>query len=211
MHRQLIAIAREQGVGFTESGSYVNIQGPAFSTRAESKLYRSWGMSVVGMTSMYEARLCREAELHFGTIAQVTDYDSWKEQAVDVPAVVLDASLHAQDVMRLDGCVRLHRPGFSRQVEIRWPGLYLEHLHIVPARQIDLGQRLALLVRHAEQRVLDREAEPRIECLLLVRIGVESGSHPPGNLEEQAHRLAPFDVQGGRRNGKLPPGEGDDQ
>ena len=88
MHRQLIAIAREQGVGFTESGSYVNIQGPAFSTRAESKLYRSWGMSVVGMTNMYEARLCREAELHFGTIAQVTDYDSWKEQVVDVPAIV---------------------------------------------------------------------------------------------------------------------------
>jgi len=88
MHGQLIEIAKEQGVSYTENGSYLNIQGPAFSTRSESKLYRSWGMSVVGMTNMYEARLCREAELHFATIAQVTDYDSWKEEAVDVPAIV---------------------------------------------------------------------------------------------------------------------------
>ncbi|MDO9547766.1 MAG: MTAP family purine nucleoside phosphorylase [Candidatus Marinimicrobia bacterium] len=90
IHGQLIGIAKEQGVRYTENGSYVNIQGPAFSTRAESNLYRSWGMSVVGMTNMYEARLCREAELHFGTIAQVTDYDSWKEEAVNVPAIVVN-------------------------------------------------------------------------------------------------------------------------
>ena len=88
MHGQLIEIAKEQGVSYTENGSYVNIQGPAFSTRAESKLYRSWGMSVIGMTNMYEAKLCREAELHFATIAQVTDYDSWKEETVDVPSVM---------------------------------------------------------------------------------------------------------------------------
>lgn len=88
MHAQLIETARELGVRFTAGGAYVNIQGPAFSTRAESVLYRSWGMAVVGMTNMYEARLCREAELHFATIAQVTDYDSWKGASVDVPEIV---------------------------------------------------------------------------------------------------------------------------
>lgn len=88
MHHQLVATAGELGVPFTAGGAYVNIQGPAFSTRAESVLYRSWGMAVVGMTNMYEARLCREAELHFATIAQVTDYDSWKGASVDVPEIV---------------------------------------------------------------------------------------------------------------------------
>jgi 5'-methylthioadenosine phosphorylase len=88
MHAQLVQIARELDIQFTERGTYVNVEGPAFSTRAESVLYRSWGMAVVGMTNMYEARLCREAELHFATIAQVTDYDSWKGAAVDVPEIV---------------------------------------------------------------------------------------------------------------------------
>lgn len=88
MHGQLLEIAQGLDVKYTPSGTYVNIEGPSFSTRAESKLYRSWGMSVIGMTNIYEARLCREAELHFATIAQVTDYDSWKEEPVDVPTVM---------------------------------------------------------------------------------------------------------------------------
>ncbi len=88
MHSQFIEIAEKKKVKYTASGTYVNMQGPAFSTRAESRLYRSWGMAVIGMTSMYEARLCREAELHFGAIAQVTDYDSWKEEAVDVATIL---------------------------------------------------------------------------------------------------------------------------
>lgn len=88
MHSQLLKIAQDLDVNFTPSGVYVNIAGPTFSTRAESRLYRSWGMSVIGMTNMYEARLCREAELHFATIAQVTDYDSWKTEAVDVPVIM---------------------------------------------------------------------------------------------------------------------------
>jgi 5'-methylthioadenosine phosphorylase len=88
MHGQLLEIAGDLDVKYTSSGTYVNIEGPSFSTRAESKLYRSWGMSVIGMTNIYEARLCREAELHFATIAQVTDYDSWKKESVDVPSVM---------------------------------------------------------------------------------------------------------------------------
>jgi len=58
-------------------GSYVCIEGPQFSTRAESELYRSWGMDVVGMTNLQEARLAREAEICYSTLAMVTDYDCW--------------------------------------------------------------------------------------------------------------------------------------
>lgn len=71
-------------------GTYVCIEGPQFSTRAESNLYRSWGGRVVGMTNLPEARLARECELPYATVALVTDYDCWKtdEAAVTVDAVV---------------------------------------------------------------------------------------------------------------------------
>jgi 5'-methylthioadenosine phosphorylase len=65
-------------------GTYVCIDGPQFSTRAESRIYRSWGVSVIGMTSMPEAKLAREAELPFVTLALATDYDCWHESEEDV-------------------------------------------------------------------------------------------------------------------------------
>lgn len=65
------------GVNTHLGGTYLNMEGPAFSTRAESNLYRNWGMSVIGMTNMPEARCCREAELCYATMAMVTDYDCW--------------------------------------------------------------------------------------------------------------------------------------
>jgi len=67
-------------------GTYVCMEGPAFSTRAESNLYRSWGMDLIGMTNLQEAKLAREAEICYVTIAMVTDYDCWHEteQAVSV-------------------------------------------------------------------------------------------------------------------------------
>lgn len=58
-------------------GTYINMEGPAFSTKAESKLYKSWGMDVIGMTNMAEAKLAREAEICYCTVAMVTDYDCW--------------------------------------------------------------------------------------------------------------------------------------
>ena len=63
-----------------KGGTYLNMEGPAFSTLAESKLYRSWGMSVIGMTNMPEAKLSREAEICYSTLACVTDYDCWHPQ-----------------------------------------------------------------------------------------------------------------------------------
>ncbi len=63
-----------------KGGTYVNMEGPAFSTFAESQLYRSWGMDIIGMTNMPEAKLAREAEICYSTLAAVTDYDCWHQQ-----------------------------------------------------------------------------------------------------------------------------------
>lgn len=65
------------GVTIRKGGTYINMEGPAFSTRAESFLYKSWGMDIIGMTNMPEARLAREAEICFVTLAMITDYDCW--------------------------------------------------------------------------------------------------------------------------------------
>jgi 5'-methylthioadenosine phosphorylase len=82
--------ARHAGAVVHRGGSYICIEGPQFSTRAESHLYRSWGVSVIGMTAMPEAKLAREAELPYATIAFATDYDAWHEtvEAVSVEAVL---------------------------------------------------------------------------------------------------------------------------
>lgn len=73
----LLASAREAGATAHDGGTYVCMEGPAFSTKAESNLHRSWGASVIGMTNMPEAKLAREAELSYATLAMATDYDCW--------------------------------------------------------------------------------------------------------------------------------------
>ena len=84
------ATARESGAHTHLGGTYVVMEGPLFSTRAESELYRSWGASVIGMTALPEAKLAREAEMCYSTIALVTDYDCWHddEEQVSVELVV---------------------------------------------------------------------------------------------------------------------------
>jgi 5'-methylthioadenosine phosphorylase len=89
----LLASGRELGLPMEPCGTYVCMEGPAFSTRAESLLHRSWGADLIGMTQVTEAKLAREAELCFATVALVTDYDAWREheggvQTHDVVAVV---------------------------------------------------------------------------------------------------------------------------
>lgn len=80
-----LALASEQvGARVHRGGAYVCIEGPQFSTRAESNLYRSWGASVIGMTAMPEAKLAREAELPYALLALATDYDCWHESEEDV-------------------------------------------------------------------------------------------------------------------------------
>jgi 5'-methylthioadenosine phosphorylase len=76
--RQMIKKGIEDlGMSVHFGGTYLNMEGPAFSTRAESNLYRSWGMDLIGMTNMSEAKLAREAEICFVTLASITDYDCW--------------------------------------------------------------------------------------------------------------------------------------
>ncbi len=87
----LEAAARElHNVRVHRGGTYLCMEGPAFSTRAESNVYRQWGMSVIGMTNLQEAKLAREAEMSYATLAMVTDYDCWHEghAAVTVEMVI---------------------------------------------------------------------------------------------------------------------------
>jgi len=84
LSKALAAAARGQGATVHEGGVYVCLEGPHFSTRAESHLYRSWGAQVIGMTNLQEAKLAREAELCFATMALSTDYDCWRTGHDDV-------------------------------------------------------------------------------------------------------------------------------
>ena len=81
---------REAGVNAKQGGTYLCMEGPAFSTKAESNVYRSWGMDVIGMTNLQEAKLAREAEICYATVAMVTDYDCWHpdHDAVTVEQIV---------------------------------------------------------------------------------------------------------------------------
>lgn len=97
------AAARHEGIPVTRGGTYVAMEGPQFSTRAESHLYRSWGCDVIGMTNMPEAKLAREAELCYATIAMVTDYDCWHDEHahVDVAAVLAVMKGNTEAAQRL--------------------------------------------------------------------------------------------------------------
>jgi 5'-methylthioadenosine phosphorylase len=80
----LASAANAEGAKVHAGGTYLCMEGPQFSTRAESHLYRSWGAAVIGMTNLQEAKLAREAEICFATLALATDYDCWNESAGDV-------------------------------------------------------------------------------------------------------------------------------
>jgi len=87
--------ARGAGATVHDGGTYVAIEGPQFSTRAESLLYRAWGAQVIGMTAMPEARLAREAELPYALLGMVTDYDCWRDAAADVDVAEILAVVRA--------------------------------------------------------------------------------------------------------------------
>ncbi len=91
----LVASARRLDATVHAGGTYVCMEGPQFSTRAESELYRSWGAAIIGMTNLQEAKLAREAELCFATLALATDYDCWKQDAHDVEIADVLAVLQA--------------------------------------------------------------------------------------------------------------------
>jgi 5'-methylthioadenosine phosphorylase len=96
--------AARAGIRTIKGGTYLCMEGPAFSTRAESNLYRSWGMDIIGMTNLQEAKLAREAEICYATMALVTDYDCWHEahEMVTVEMIIsnlMQNSLNAQSII----------------------------------------------------------------------------------------------------------------
>ncbi len=96
LSKLLLESAREVGdVKVHEGGTYVCMEGPLFSTKAESHTYRSWGMDIIGMTALPEAKLAREAELCYATIASATDYDSWHESEASVTVEMVIGNLSA--------------------------------------------------------------------------------------------------------------------
>ncbi|MFA5950688.1 MAG: S-methyl-5'-thioadenosine phosphorylase [Hyphomicrobium sp.] len=97
------AAAKAENIAHTKGGTYLVMEGPQFSTRAESNLYRSWGLDVIGMTNMPEAKLAREAEICYATVAMVTDYDCWHDDHahVDVAAVIRVMQGNTEKAQRL--------------------------------------------------------------------------------------------------------------
>ena len=102
--------ARQAGISVHEGATYVAMEGPQFSTLAESRLYRGWGADVIGMTGMPEAKLAREAELCYASIAMVTDYDCWHpgHDAVDVAAVIRTLTANAGNARAVIAALPAH-------------------------------------------------------------------------------------------------------
>jgi 5'-methylthioadenosine phosphorylase len=113
MRHTLIAVAKDLGISAHSTGTYVCIEGPRFSTKAESKMFRSWGADVVGMTLVPECVLAREAELCYATIATVTDYDVWKDHPVCVEDIVRTMRSNIENVKRIivEAMARLPKEG----------------------------------------------------------------------------------------------------
>ena len=102
LSRELAEAGRAAGAKMHEGGTYLCIEGPQFSTRAESRLYRDWGVDIISMTAMQEARLAREAELCYATLALVTDYDCWHQsvQAVDIGEILRVMRLNVETAQK---------------------------------------------------------------------------------------------------------------
>ena len=144
---QMALSGEEVGVRMHRGGTYLCMEGPAFSTLAESKLYRQWGMDVIGMTNLQEAKLAREAEICYATMALVTDYDCWHPDHSSVTVDMILEVLHqnavnAQQIVRhtirrLRGLARECKCGSSLRSAI------LTNRDLIPA---ETKQRLAAII-----------------------------------------------------------------
>jgi 5'-methylthioadenosine phosphorylase len=132
------AAARAEAIRFRRGGTYLAMEGPQFSTLAESKLYRSWGCDVIGMTNMPEAKLAREAEICYASVAMVTDFDSWHPDhgSVDITSIIQVMQANADSARRL---VARLAADFPRQHEPCPVGsdTALEHAIITPPEARD--------------------------------------------------------------------------
>jgi 5'-methylthioadenosine phosphorylase len=106
------AACQRAGVSVKRGGTYLCMEGPAFSTKAESNVYRSWGMDVIGMTNLQEAKLAREAEICYVTVAMVTDYDCWhpEHDAVTVSDIIANLTQNAENAAKVVVSSVAHMP-----------------------------------------------------------------------------------------------------
>ena len=189
--------ARRHGATVHRGGTYICIEGPQFSTKAESRIYRSWGVDVIGMTNMPEAKLAREAELCYATLALVTDYDVWHEshETVTVEAVIQQPPAQRGDGQggpapgdprdRADRA-RAAAPSLLRNAVITQPAAF-PHRHPSPARS-------------AARQVLPRRSgrtgtaqEARVADLLVVgSVALDSVETPFGKVQEVLGGSATF-------------------
>ncbi|HYO81638.1 MAG TPA: S-methyl-5'-thioadenosine phosphorylase [Bryobacteraceae bacterium] len=136
----------EAGVRAKRGGTYLCMEGPAFSTRAESNVYRSWGMDVIGMTNLTEAKLAREAEMCYVTVAMVTDYDCWHphHDAVTVTEIIENLTRNAENACRVVSA-SVKRLTYARSCKC---GSSLKHALITNASAVpaETRARLDLLV-----------------------------------------------------------------
>jgi 5'-methylthioadenosine phosphorylase len=134
------------GVAAVKGGTYLCMEGPAFSTKAESNVYRSWGMDVIGMTNLQEAKLAREAEICYVTVAMVTDYDCWHEEhdAVTVADIIANLTKNAENACKVVAAAVGDMPG-ARECKC---GSALSHALITDRQAIPEATRkkLELLV-----------------------------------------------------------------
>ncbi len=113
LRKILIGVTKDLKIKMHETGTYVCIEGPRFSTKAESKMYQQWGADVIGMTMVPEVVLAREAEICYANISTVTDYDCWKEHAVCVDDIVTTMKNNIENVKRLIAETIAKTPGVS--------------------------------------------------------------------------------------------------
>ena len=146
LRQVLVAAAREVGVKVHDGGTYLCMEGPQFSTRAESKLYRSWGVDVIGMTNLQEAKLAREAELSYATVAMATDYDCWHEGHDDVTIDAILETMH-HNVQNARNLIQAAVPRLPRDLGCGC-GQALAHAIITDRDRIPPGarERLGLLI-----------------------------------------------------------------
>ena len=136
------------GISLHRGGTYICMEGPAFSTKAESNLYRSWGASVIGMTNLTEAKLAREAEIAYATLAMVTDYDCWHQDHdhVTVDMVIANLNRNAENSQKviLEAVKRIAKNPPSSIAHSALKYAILTNLERVPQH---IKDRLALLLK----------------------------------------------------------------
>ncbi len=136
LSRLLATAAQAAGAQLHRGGCYIAIEGPQFSTRAESRLYRSWGADIIGMTAMPEARLAREAELPYALLATATDYDAWRSDQAGVEAAEVFAVM-ARNAERARMALRHFVSALPAEREPSPIDRALDHALATPAGQRD--------------------------------------------------------------------------